>query len=422
LNKKKILIVGCGTAALAALKQIRKINSQAEVRLVSMESHLPYSPTSLPYVISGRMKEAEIAMATEDFFKKMDAELLRGKKVERVNTAEGTVLIDSGETESYDALLIATGSEPVMPQIPGLDRGQALVLRTLDQARDLAARMRGSKTAIVLGAGLIGMHVAQCLAEKGVQVKVVEMLTSILPAYFDKDASSMIQRELAGHGITFFTGRKAAKVTWKKNGVEIKLEGGEALEADLLLVATGVAPRIAFLQGSGIEMNGGIKVDSRMRTSVTNVFAAGDVASAKGFLTGEHGVNAILPNAAEQGKIAGSNMAGMVMEYEGWLPMNAFKFFGHLAVSVGKASPSAGDEVLAETRGENGYRRLICNNGLLLGATFIDTDVNTGVFQYLIRKRVDVGPHKEMLLRAPRETSLWLMQDAERKATISLEE
>jgi len=133
-------------------------------------------------------------------------------------------------------------------------------------------------------------------------------------------------------------------------------------------------------------------------------------------------VNAILPNAAEQGKIAGSNMAGMVMEYEGWLPMNAFKFFGHLAVSVGKASPSAGDEVLAETRGENGYRRLICNNGLLLGATFIDTDVNTGVFQYLIRKRVDVGPHKEMLLRAPRETSLWLMQDAERKATISLEE
>jgi len=422
LNKKKILIVGCGTAALAALKQIRKINSQAEVRLVSMESHLPYSPTSLPYVISGRMKEAEIAMATEDFFKKMDAELLRGKKVERVNTAEGTVLIDSGETESYDALLIATGSEPVMPQIPGLDRGQALVLRTLDQARDLAARMRGSKTAIVLGAGLIGMHVAQCLAEKGVQVKVVEMLTSILPAYFDKDASSMIQRELAGHGITFFTGRKAAKVTWKKNGVEIKVEGGEALEADLLLVATGVAPRIAFLRGSGIEMNGGIKVDSRMRTSVTNVFAAGDVASAKGFLTGEHGVNAILPNAAEQGKIAGSNMAGMVMEYEGWLPMNAFKFFGHLAVSVGKASPSAGDEVLAETRGENGYRRLICNNGLLLGATFIDTDVNTGVFQYLIRKRVDVGPHKEMLLRAPRETSLWLMQDAERKATISLEE
>jgi len=422
LNKKKILIVGCGTAALAALKQIRKINSQAEVRLVSMESHLPYSPTSLPYVISGRMKEAEIAMATEDFFKKMDAELLRGKKVERVNTAEGTVLIDSGETESYDALLIATGSEPVMPQIPGLDRGQALVLRTLDQARDLAARMRGSKTAIVLGAGLIGMHVAQCLAEKGVQVKVVEMLTSILPAYFDKDASSMIQRELAGHGITFFTGRKAAKVTWKKNGVEIKVEGGEALEADLLLVATGVAPRIAFLQGSGIEMNGGIKVDSRMRTSVTNIFAAGDVASAKGFLTGEHGVNAILPNAAEQGKVAGSNIAGQVMEYEGWLPMNAFKFFGHLAVSVGKASPSAGDEVLSESYGEKGYGRLICSNSLLLGATFIDTDVNAGVFQYLIRKRVNVGPHKEVLLRAPREASVWLMQDAERKATISLEE
>jgi len=422
LEKKRILIVGCGTAALAALKQIRKVNSQAEVKLVSMERHLPYSPTSLPYVISGRMKESEIALAAEDFFEQMDAVWLRGKKVERVNAAEGTVILDSGEKESYDALLIATGSEPVVPQIPGLSGGEALVLRTLDQARDLAARMEGSKTAIVLGAGLIGMHVAQCLAEKGVQVKVVEMLPRILPAYFDQEASSIIQGVLEKHGIKFFTDRKADRVTWKKSGVEIRLEGGEALEADLLLVATGIVPRTSFLKGSGIEMNGGIKVDSQMRTSVTNIFAAGDVASAKGFLTGEHGVNAILPNAAEQGKVAGSNIAGQVMEYEGWLPMNAFKFFGHLAVSVGKASPSAGDEAIAETDGESGYRRLICNNSLLLGATFIDTDVNGGVFQYLIRKRVNVGPHKEVLLRAPREASVWLMQDAERKATISLEE
>jgi phenylglyoxylate dehydrogenase epsilon subunit len=426
LEKKRILIVGCGTAALSALKQIRKVNSQAEVKLVSMESHLPYSPTSLPYVISGRMKESEIAMAAEDFFEQMDAVWLRGKKVERVDAAEGTVILDSGEKESFDALLIATGSEPVMPQIPGLSDGQALVLRTLDQARDLAARMEVSKTAIVLGAGLIGMHVAQCLAEKGVQVKVVEMLPRILPAYFDEDASGMIQGVLERHGITFVTGRKADRVTWKKTGVEVTLKSGEALEADLLLVATGVTPRTAFLEGSGIEINGGINggilVDNRMRTSVTNIFAAGDVAAAQSFLAGEHGINAILPNAAEQGKVAGSNMAGQAMEYEGWLPMNAFKFFGHLAVSVGKASPSAGDEVLAGSHEENGYRRLICSNGLLLGATFIDTDVNAGVFQYLIRKRVNVGPHKEILLRAPREASVWLMQDAERKATVSLEE
>ena len=108
--------------------------------------------------------------------------------------------------------------------------------------------MKGSQTAIILGAGLIGMHVAECLAEHGIRVQVVEMLPHILPAYFDKDASGMIQRVLEKHGVTFFTGRRATEVAWKKRSVEVLLEDGERLQADLLLVATGVKPRISFLE------------------------------------------------------------------------------------------------------------------------------------------------------------------------------
>jgi phenylglyoxylate dehydrogenase epsilon subunit len=423
LEKKKHVIIGCGTAALAALKQMRKKNAEDEIKLVTMEPHVPYSPTSLPYLISGKIKESEIPMVSDDFFDQMKAVWVRGKRVERLDTEKGEILHDSHEREVYDSLLIATGSEPLFPSIPGLNSEQVLQLRTLDHARELMTKMKGTQTAIILGAGLIGMHVAQCLAEHGMRVQVVEMLPHILPAYFDKDASGVIQQVLEKHGVTFFIGRRATEVAWKKSSVEMLLEGGECLQADLLLVATGVKPRIAFLNGSGVKMNGGILVDSEMRTNVANVFAAGDVAAAKSFLTGEYGLNPILPNAAEQGKVAGSNMVGEKKEYEGWLPMNTFNFFGHRAVSVGASAPAQGDEVLVEKDGgTRAYKKIIYRDGRLLGATFLDTDVEAGVFQYLIRRRVEIGSYKERLIKAPREVSLWLMRDAEKRETISIEE
>jgi phenylglyoxylate dehydrogenase epsilon subunit len=423
LEKKKHVIIGCGTAALAALKQMRKVNAEDEIILVTMEPHLPYSPTSLPYLISGKIKESEIRMVTDDFFDRMNAAWVGGKRVEHLDTKRGEILYDSHERESYDSLLIATGSEPVLPSIPGLKSEQVLQLRTLDHARELIKKVKGTQTAIILGAGLIGMHVAECLAEHGIRVQVVEMLLHILPAYFDKDASGMIQRVLEKHGVTFFTGRRATEVAWKERSVEVFLENGERLQADLLLVATGVKPRTSFLNGSGMKINDGILVDSEMRTSLQHIFAAGDVTSAKSFLTGKHGLNPILPNAAEQGKIAGSNMVGEKKEYEGWLPMNTFNFFGHRAVSVGKSVPAEGDEVvLKEGDGAQAYKKIICRDDRLLGATFLGTDVDAGVFQYLIRKRVEIGSYKERLIEAPREASLWLMREAEKKETISIEE
>lgn len=423
MEKKKHLIIGCGTAALAALKQIRKATLSDEVKLVTMEPCLPYSPTSLPYLISGRIKESDMPLVTEAFFDEMRAEFLRGRSVSRIDTGKGEVTYDCGEREAYDTLLIATGSEPALPPIPGLDDSRVLQLRTLSDAKEVMAGIEGNKTAIILGAGLIGMHAAQSFQEKQVKARVVETLSRVLPAYFDAEASAIIRRVCERHGVEFFTDRRATGVSWKGKGVEVSLSGGEVIAADLLLVATGVRPRTSFLVGSGIAVDGGILVDSEMRTNIPNVFAAGDVACAKGFLTGSNGLNPILPNAAEQGKIAGSTMAGKKAVYDGWLPMNTFTFFGHLALSVGKAMPAGGDEVLAiKDDPEGTYRRLIVKDGRLLGAAFVDTDLNGGVIQYLIRKRVNIGACTESLARSPRETSLRLMREAENRETLSMEE
>ena len=213
----------------------------------------------------------------------------------------------------------------------------------------------------------------------------------------------MIQNVLEQHGVAFLTAQRAHGVAAKENGVQVSMEGGQVLDADIFVVAAGVRSRTSFLEDSGVRIDGGVLVDSRMTTNIPNIWAAGDVASAKGFLTADHGVNPILPNAAEQGKVAGSTIAGRDVEYEGWLPMNTLMFFGHRAVSVGKPLPSDGDEVLVtkdEARGT--YKRLIFSGDALVGAAFLDTDGDAGAFQYLIRRRVNLRNHKALLMRDPR--------------------
>jgi len=362
-------------------------------------------------------------MVMGHYFDQMKAELVRGKRVEHIDIERREIIYDSRERDSYDSLLIATGSEPALPPIPGLNNKQALQLRTLDDAKQLKSKMKGTRTAIILGAGLIGMHIAECLAERGVKVMVVEMLPQILQAYFDQDASRMIQGFLEKHGVIFLPNHRAIEVAWGKREVHVSLEGGEGLKGDLLFIATGVNPRVSFLNGSKIKINEGILVDSEMKTNVPNVFAAGDVAETKNFLTGKNGLSPILPSAVEQGKIAGMNMAGRNVEYEGWLPMNTFNYFGHHAISVGKPNPSNGDEMRIEKAEDKGlYKKIIYKDGRLLGATFLNVDLHSGVFQYLIRKRVDICGHEERIIKMPGESSLWLMHEAEKRETEALED
>jgi phenylglyoxylate dehydrogenase epsilon subunit len=178
-----------------------------------------------------------------------------------------------------------------------------------------------------------------------------------------------------------------------------------------------------MLDGSRIEANRGILVDNRMSTNLDGIYAAGDVAEAPNFFTGKNGLSPILPSAVEQGKIAGSNMAGEKALYDGWLSMNLYNFFGHLAISIGEFMANSTDEVLTERDDDKReYRKIICRDNRLVGANFFNIDLDGGVLQYLIKNRIHIGPSKRQLLEQPKEVSLWLMHEAEKKGTLSLEQ
>ena len=413
---RKHLIIGCGSAALSALEKIRSIAPGDQVKLTTMEDCPPYSPTALPYLLSGRVAEEALWMRPEGYFETLGATLARGKEVVRVSPASKEVVYQDGERENYDTLLIATGSEPVRPPIVGLDEAGFLGFRTIADYRALAGRLDSRKRVAVLGGGLIGMEVAIALLEKGHQVRVVEKEPRLLPLYFDPEAEALIREVFIRQGAQLHTGMEATEVRRRNGTVDVALSGGTSLEVDLLVTAVGVRPKTSFLASSGIAVNRGIVVDEQMRAGALDVYAAGDVAEGPGFFD-EKGLNPILPSAVAQGRAAGAAMAGQPETYEGWIPMNVFNFFGYVAFSVGLSMPQ-GESFQVATASDDrakSYRKLVFRDRRLVGAMFLNVAADPGVFSYLVRKRLDVGAYQDALLEKPREVARYLMMANEKK-------
>ena len=409
------LIVGASHAALSALHAIRLHDAEQQVTLLTRDDSLPYSPTVLPYVVSGRSDPGRVFLRDEGYFTEHKVNYLRGAKVRKVNAGQNAVELADGSEIGFDKLLLATGAAPMLPPIPGLAGLKFHVLRTLADALALREALPRVKRAVVLGGGLIGMHAAENLAKGGVEVSVVEMQPHVLAGYFDAEASAMIEQVFAANGVRLLLGASVASFVPQGEACRAKLMDGTVLDADLLLVATGVAPVTAFLAGSGIETERGVLVDAHMRTNVANIWAAGDVAQARGFFTQDRIINGILPDAVDQGRIAGMAMAEdpATKDYAGGVPLNTYSFFGQHAVSVGvheSALEQTGVEVKKQVNaGDNRYLKIVLKDRRLAGIFGVNAAFDPGIMWELILRAIDLGDEKLAFLRSPQDTARALM-------------
>ena len=230
----------------------------------------------------------------------------------------------------------------------------------------------------------------------------------------------MIKGILTSKGAQVYEGRTVEEIKGDEKRIEISLSDGTALDTEVLVVALGVKPSISFLSGTDIKVNSGVLVNRRMGSSVEDIYAAGDVAEAPDFFTGEPGMNQIILSAIDQGKIAGSNMAGTEAEYEGWISTNIFHFFGNTAFSVGMSMPTGDNYQVLSEKDDQGVqlKKMVYDGDRLVGGMFINIDLDPGVILYLIEKRLDIGAYKQMLFEQPREMSRSLMQEAERTGVV----
>ena len=246
------LIAGSSHAALEAINAIRMHDGEGAITVVTRDPHRPYSPTVLPYVVSGRSTPERVYLRDDDFFAHNKVDYRSGCALAGIDPAAHQARLADGSTIAYRKLLLATGASPVVPPIPGIDRVDYHVLRTLDDATRLRAAMAGSKNAVVLGAGLVGMHAAENLVKAGASVTIVEMSKQLTSGYFDEVAAGMIEQAFLGNGAKIRTGHRVVGLEPGPDGATLQLDNGDTIPADLLLVAVGVRPELGYLDGSGI--------------------------------------------------------------------------------------------------------------------------------------------------------------------------
>lgn len=389
----KIVIIGAGPAGVSVVETLRAYDWQAEIAVLSAEQSLPYSPPAMAdHFITG--SDAHLWRAT-NWPQQMGLDYCEGAKVTAIQPNAHRVELQDGQVLDYDRLVIATGSRLYAP-VTGADMPGVHNFKSLSAAEQIVAQVKSgkAKSAVIVGAGFIGMEIALLLRELGTSVIQVEMLDQVMSTMLDKDTATITLDLMQQRGVDVRLNTKADAFVGNGSAKAVKLDSGELLEGDILIAATGVKPNLEFLEGSGIEHKWGIRVDEHLRTNIPDVYAAGDVVEVPDRLTGETFVHAIFPNAVEQGRVVGLNLVGYETHYTGGERMNSLKHLGLPIMAVGLKE---GDETLQDRRNGN-LRTVYLNENHLVGFQLAGDIRAAGILRTLMLQGSDIRPLKHHLL------------------------
>ena len=419
------VILGAGPAGVIAAETLRKHAPRDTITVVGDEREPPYSRMAIPYLLIGNIDERGTYLRKgASHFEDLRIDRVHGSVV-RVDPAAKTVVLADGQSLPYDRLLIATGSRPVRPPIPGMDSPGVHPCWTLEDARKIMALATRGARVLQMGAGFIGCIIMEALAVRGVKLSVVEMGDRMVPRMMGPTSGNMIKDWCQHKGVQVFTGtrveaievhaaggllNKLASVVGLSNGgnagpLTVKLSNGQALDVDLVISATGVKPATGFLAGSGIEVQQGIVTDVHMRTNVPDVYAAGDCAQAFDQFTGQTVVSAIQPNAADQARVAALCMLGRPAELKQVTQINVLDTLGLISTSFGLWQGVEGGEhtELTERLPNGGGRHLSLQfkDDVMVGCNSVGWTNHVGVMRGLVEGAVKLGPWKDRLMQDP---------------------
>ncbi|RII25492.1 MAG: NAD(P)/FAD-dependent oxidoreductase [Geobacter sp.] len=397
------LIVGNSVAAVGAIRAIRELDQQGNITVVSREKHNVYGRPLISYLLGGLITEKRMSYLPDNFYEQNRINLLLDSEVVAVDSKGKSVKLAGGDTIPYDKLLLATGGDPFIPPIEGLtDKDRIFTFTTWDDAAKLKGISADINRAVVIGGGLIGLKAAEGLNLLNKSVTVIELADRVLSSAFDRPAGKIVARKMKANGIDVITEDTVVRIEGEGGEISgVTLKSGDFILCDTVIVAIGVRPAAAFLKGSGIEVNRGIVVDNSMATSVKDIYAAGDVAEAADFFSGQKNPMPIWPDAYIQGDVAGTAMAGGAKDYEGGLAMNSIEFFKVSTISMGVTNPLNPAEYEIHTYQDiqnYQYRKIVLQDNRLVGAVLVGNVDRAGIFAGLIREKVDMTPFKDSLL------------------------
>jgi NAD(P)H-nitrite reductase large subunit len=401
---KQFVIIGNSAAGIAAVEAIRQKDKTSKVMVISDEDYSSYCRCLISYYLAGEVKEDKVLYKPETFYKENNIELLLNKKVLRVDPKKNRITFEDKNQLNYDCLLIATGASPKFPEIQGIKKRGVFGFRTIKDAKDIEGLLPVTKTASVLGGGLIGLKAAYALKKRNIEVKVIIKSKQALSQMLDYEAALLVQERLEENGIELVLGQDATEIIGNGDIKAVKLDSGKVLGSSIVIVGKGVSANMDIIKETDIKVNEGIIADDLLRTNISNIYTAGDVCESFDLTLGKYSVNALWPIAVEQGKIAGANMAGENIHYEGSVGINSIEFFGLAVISLGIYKVRDEEKNLFEelkyldTKARL-YKKLVLKDNILLGVILVGDIKNSGVFLRLIRERINVSTFKERLLQ-----------------------
>ncbi|MCH5207132.1 MAG: NAD(P)/FAD-dependent oxidoreductase [Oscillospiraceae bacterium] len=387
------VIIGNSAAAIGTIAGIREIDSAGKITVISDEKYHTYSRPLISYWLEGRVSDKNIYYREPDFYEKNGVETVLGKKVQKLDTANKSVVLEDGLSIPYDKLMVATGSKPFVPPMNGLDKVKYHTFMSYDSAKAIRSEIKDGAKVLIIGAGLIGLKAAEALTAYNAKITVVDMADRVLPSILDSRAGAKMQKHIESKGVKFILGTSADEFTEHS----AKLKNGMTVDFDMLIIAVGVRPNTELIADAGGKVERGIITDMTQKTTLDDIYSAGDCTVSYDASSDSEKILALLPNAYMQGEVAGRNMAGREAYYVNAIPMNAIGFFGLHIISAGDYS---GEEYVEET--ENTYKKLVFRDNMLKGYILMGDVARAGIYTSMIKERIDLSEvDVEMLKEKP---------------------
>ena len=397
------VIIGAGPAGVIAAETIKRTDSSSKVLLLGNEPESPYSRMALPYLLADEIEEEGTFLRHGAGHYDTHGIEVRNAHVSAVTPDRHTVTLDGGDEVKYDRLLVASGSHPVSPPIDGIGLPGVESCWTLADARRIVDQAKPGSRVALMGAGFIGCIILEALVARKVELTVIELADRMLARMMDEPGGEMIKRWCENKGVKVLTGTRVTGMSANSGGgIELNLDGATGMVADLVVSATGVAPNVDFLAGTGVEVEAGVLVDHHLQTKVEHIYAAGDVAQGPAFPTGALEVHAIQPTASEHGRIAGRNMVGATTRYGGSLSMNVLNTLGLVSSSFGVwQGVAGGEQAIISDPQRFKYLRLEFQEDRVVGALALGLTQHVGVIRGLVQTQCRLGAWKDRLMRDP---------------------
>ncbi|MHB1664374.1 MAG: NAD(P)/FAD-dependent oxidoreductase [bacterium] len=381
----KIVIIGNGPAAISAVEAIRETDKSCEITIISKENEPFYTPCFIANYLSGEIAKDRLYLKNNRFYDEQRVETILGNAVTEIKTKDQKVKLSDGSELFYNMLLIAAGSNSIIPKLPDIEGEGVFSFKTISDVHCIISKLEKANSAVIMGAGFIGLEAAEAFIKKGVSsVTVIERDSRVLPRMLDDEMAEYIKSRMEKNGVKIMTGKEIKAIQRKDGNITGISTKEEIIPCELAVIAAGVAPNLEMIRNNAVKINQGVIVDEYMRTNIPNIYAAGDIAEME--IRGEKKINPIWFNAVKGGRIAGLNMAGHENRYAvPFTDMNAVTLFGLSVLSIGI---QRGLKMLKHQDSKGIKKIYLDENECINGVQLIGDVAKGGLYLSLINKRV----------------------------------